>query len=346
MLYNYFMKLLNKLITSALILCLLTGCANTKTYISYSVYPIGYLLSRIGGNKIQTISVQTDDMIQLATVKEMTEESEGFNEILDNSQYFLHIGTLEPYLDIYEDEMYDSGSNIIDLSTLNTTYKFKRYTLVRSNNVDTYIESPYYEGEEFNVLDTYNNDLFLWLDPIGMLSMANDVYDLLSSNYVEQSAYFKANYDVLHSDLITLDATYQTLANKCKANNVSIKFVSMTPSFGSWQKSYGFQVYPICLSKYGTLPTDEQLEIIKQRIVDDGVKYIAYEPNMSNEMTILFNQLVDDLDLTRVNLSNISSLTNNQKDNGKDYLTLMYENYNVLEMIYNDLITDYNLIED
>lgn len=333
--------MLKKLISLVLLLSILTGCSSAKTYISYSVYPIGYLLNRIGGNKIQTISVQSDDMIQLATAKQKVEGSEtlneGFNEILENSRYFLHIGTLEPYLDIYEDEMYDSGADIIDLSTLNTTYKFKRYTLVRTNNVDTFIESPYYDGDAFDVLDTYNNDLFLWLDPIGMLSMANDVYDVLASNFVEQSAYFKTNYDSLHSDLITLDATYQNLANKCKTNNVTIKFVSMTPSFGSWQKSYGFQVYPVCLSKYGTLPNDEQLEIIKKRIIDDGVKYIAYEPNMSNEMSILFNKLVEELELTRVNLSNISSLTSNQSETGKDYLTLMYENYNVLEMIYNNL---------
>lgn len=337
--------MIKKLITCVLILAILTGCSGSKAYISYSVYPIGYLLQRIGGNKIQTISVQTDDIVQLSTAKEKTEEQDSFNEILDNSTYFFHIGTLEPYLDIYEDDMYNSGANIIDLSTLNTTYKFQRYTLVRSNNIDTFIESPYYDGDSFDVIDTYNNDLFLWLDPIGMLSMANDVYDILASNYVEQYSYFKSNYETLHSDLITLDATYQTLANKCKSNNVSIKFVSMTPSFGSWQKSYGFQVYPVCLSKYGTLPTDEQLAVIKQRIIDDGVKYIAYEPNMSNEMTNLFNSLVEELNLTRVNLSNISSLTNVQSENGKDYLTLMYENYNVLEMIYNDLISG-NVFEE
>ena len=316
---------------------MLSGCSNSKTYISYSVYPIGYLLNRIGGNKIQTVSVQTNELIQVANAKESAEDEEGFSEILENSQYFLHIGTLEPYLDMYEDELFNTDAEVIDLSTLNTTYKFQRYTLVRSNNVDTYLESPYYEGTCFDCLDTYNNDLFLWLDPIGMLSMANDIYDLLASNYVEQASYFKENYDTLHSELISLDASYQTLSNKCKADNISIKFACMTPSFGSWQKSYGFQIYPICLSKYGTLPTDEQLAIIKQRLIDDGVKYIAYEPNMSEEMTTLFNSLTEELGLTRVNLSNISSLTSSQSENGKDYMTLMYENYNVLEMMYNDL---------
>ena len=105
----------------------------------------------------------------------------------------------------------------------------------------------------------------------------------------------------------------------------------MSASFGNWQKAYGFQIYPVCLSKYGALPSETELEIIKQRIIDDGVKYIAYEPNMTEEMTVLFNQLEDELKLTRVNLNNISSLTPSQLANNKDYLSLMYENLNVLE---------------
>ena len=34
--------------------------------------------------------------------------------------------------------------------------------------------------------------------------MAKDVYDSLSSNYVEQSSYFKDNYNQLYSELTTL----------------------------------------------------------------------------------------------------------------------------------------------
>ena len=65
----------------------------------------------------------------------------------------------------------------------------------------------------------------------------------------------------------------------------------------------------------------------------DGVEYIAYEPNMSEDMLELFSQLEKDLNLKRVNLSNISSLTVTQKTDNKDYLTLMYENLAVLESI-------------
>ncbi|MDD6005222.1 MAG: zinc ABC transporter substrate-binding protein, partial [Firmicutes bacterium] len=124
-----------------------------------------------------------------------------------------------------------------------------------------------------------------------------------------------------------------------KKENKTIKFVSISASFGNWQKAYGFQIYPVCLSKYGALPSDEELEIIKKRIIDDEVKYIAYEPNMTEDMLNLFNQLETELGLTRVNLNNVSSLTVSQSANNKDYLSLMYENLNVLENMATDIIT-------
>ena len=105
----------------------------------------------------------------------------------------------------------------------------------------------------------------------------------------------------------------------------------MTASFGNWQKTYGFQVYPMILSKYGTLPSEAQLAIIEQRIKDDNVHYIVYEENMTQDMIDLFNRVQDDLGLTRVELSNLSSLTGGEIEAGKDYLSIMYENLAVLE---------------
>ena len=283
------MKKLTKILISLLIVFLLSGCGKIKTYTSYTIYPIGYLLNRIGGNRIKTISVQNDSLVQVSTPKVANEEELGLKEILDDSLFFFHIGDLEPYLEMYEDELSNSDAKITDLSVLNAIYKFQRYTLVTANGRETYIEAPYYDDESFDNADTYDTDLFLWLDPIGMLSMAKKIYQTLSSNYVEQAAYFKENYKALESDLIEVDARYQNLSNKLKSESKVIKFVSMTPSFGCWQKSYGFQVYPVCLSKYGALPNEKQLEAIKKRIIEDDVKYIVYEPNMTIEMSELFN---------------------------------------------------------
>jgi len=337
------MKIVKKALVLLLSLLLLSGCVgnnNQRIYASYTVYPIGYLLNKIGGSKINPYSVQNNVIVQKAKMNDDAMDK------INQSQYFFHIGKLEPYLDIYLDDIKNDGVSVVDLSSLNSIYEYKRYNLVIVNGKETYIEEPFYDGDCFNTIDTYDKDLFLWLDPIGMLSMAKDIYQTLSSNYVEESELFTTNYQKLEEELITLDASYQNLASSLKSKNVQIKFVSMTASFTSWQKAYGFGIYPVCLSKYGTLPTSEQLEIIKKRIKDDGVEYIAYEPNMSDDMNELFTTLEQELGLKRINLNNISSLTQSQVTDGSDYLSLMYENLRTLESIASTLTTDTSNIVD
>ena len=320
------MKFLKKIVIVVLIF-MLTGCGNAKHYTAYTIYPIGYLLNRIGGNRINAVSIQNNDIVQISNIVD------NYQEILADSSVLFHIGNLEPYIDVYENQIEELDIDLSkgDLSILNCLYEYKRYTPVVVDGKVSYVEGPYYEGDIFNEIDMYDLDPYIWLSPSGMYCMAKDVYDYLSSNYVEQSAYFKENYQIVADELIALDASYQSLATKLVKENKSIKFVAMSGSFGCWQKDFGFQVYPICLSKYGAMPNNAQLEIIKNKIIADGVNYIAYEPNMSDEMLFLFSKLEEELKLKRVTLYNISSLTNPQIESGKDYISLMYENLSILE---------------
>lgn len=322
------MKIIRKLICVLLVLCL-SGCTSAKKYTAYTIYPIGYLLSRIGGNRIEAISVQDKSLVQCANLRA------DYKEILSDSSVLFHIGNLEPYMDLYDGQIKELGIDLSagDLSVLNCLYEYKRYTPVVVDGKVSFVEGPYYEGDIFNEIDVYDLDPFIWLSPSGMYCMAKDVYEYLSNNYVEQSSFFAENYKQVADDLIALDASYQALASKLVKENKTIKFVSMTGSFGCWQKDFGFQVYPVCLSKYGAVPSAAQLEAIKARIVNDDVKFIAYEQNLPQEMMNLMVSLEEELGLKRITLHNISSLTSSQVESGKDYLSLMYENLSVLESI-------------
>lgn len=305
---------------------LLCGCASAKRYTSYTIYPIGYLLNRIGGNRITPISIQTNTLVQTSQIVK------NYEEILEDSSVLFHIGNLEPYMDLYDEqiaELIDLSSG--DLSVLNCLYQYKRYTPVIVDGKVSFFESTFYENDAFNDIDLYDLDPFIWLSPSGMYCMAKDVKEYLSSNYVEQSTYFEENFTQVADELIALDAAYQALASRLVKENKSIRFVSMTGSFGCWQKDFGFQVYPVCLSKYGALPNEQQLEVIKTRIRNDNVTYIAMEPNLPEEMMELMAQLEEELGLKRVTLNNISSLTSSQIESGKDYMSLMYENLSILE---------------
>lgn len=325
------MRRILSLILSMIMLCTtLTGCASVKAQAAYTVYPVGYLTQRLAGGLIKTESIQEDTIVQRAQIRS------DYEEILKNSQVFLHIGNMEPYYSLYADAITADVPENMDLSSMNAVYDFQRYTPVLTDGVITYVESPYYRSDAFDLVDTDTKDLYLWTDPIAMLSMAKNIRDFLKTTYPDDVNAFDANYTELENDLINLDAQYQALSSSNEANNKVIRFVTMTASFGNWQKTYGFEVYPVILSKYGVLPNEQQLAVIEQRIQDDGVKYIVYEPNMTDDMKALFDRVQTDLNLTQVELSNLSSLTQDDKDNGKDYLSLMYENLNVLQTMVED----------
>ena len=310
-------------LVSVLALFLVSGCEEKNPSIATTVYPVQYLVERIGEDDVTVSNITENTMIQRAQIKS------SFQDILKDSDALFYIGGLEPYMDLYVDDIRDTGVDMVDLATKSAIYKFERYTSTTIDGITAGTEGPYYEGEEFANLDTYDADPMLWMDPVAMTSMASDIRDYLVQKYPQYKDIFDENYDALELDLARLEADFQAIPD----GKMNISFVSMTPSFGNWQKSYGIKVYPITLSKYGALPTSDQLAAMKKRIKSDHVRYIAIEQNLSEDMEKLQQQLIDELALIPVNLNNLSSISSEDKKASKDYLTIMYDNLKALESI-------------
>lgn len=330
-----------KIVCCVLCLLMLTGlsaCQSVKTKVCYTVYPIGYILDRVTGQKIETVSIQNEDSIQIAQI------NENYEEELKEAGVFVYLGQLEPYLTIYNDSIESMQIDFLDLSINNSFSRFQRYTRVAKEGQESFIESPYYSSSLFDSVDVNQMDLALWMNPVSMLSMAKEITEWLIKKSPENEAYFQERYEALQADLILLDSEFETLSRKLIAEKKEIKFVSMTSCFGNWQ-SYGIQVYPVILSKYGVLPTEAQLEVIINRIIEDDVKYIAYEPNLDEASRALYERIKDELGLVEVNLSNVSSLSGSEKEAGADYLSIMYQNLDILESMMNDQIEEENKSE-
>ena len=130
-----------------------------------------------------------------------------------------------------------------------------------------------------------------------------------------------------------MDAQFQNLSSKLAKSNSTIRFATMSASFGNWQKTYGFEVYPVVMSKFGALPNETQLQAIKDRLKEDNVQYLVYEPNMTEDLITLYDSILEELGMTRIQLSNLSSETDQEEADGKDYLSIMYENLSVLSTL-------------
>lgn len=305
----------------ACILFMSSGCQSKYAKISTTVYPIQYVVERIAGEDIKVVNISDDGLIQTAGIKD------GHDKTLKKSDALLYISELEPYFDVYRDSIRNSEVDVINLASKMVLYKFQRYSKTYVDGKNVIVESPYYDSELFNEVDVYKNDPYIWMDPISMISVSEIVRDYLSEKYPDYKKTFEKNFKELEYDLTMLDVEYQELKNVQNP----IAFVSMSPSFGVWQKTYGVKVYPICISKYGAIPSEQQLEVMKERIIEDGVQYIVHEQNLNTEMEAVFKELESELGLQRIELSNISSLSKGEKKQNKDYLTIMYENLIALE---------------
>lgn len=317
------MKKLLSFLCCCCLLLTLSGCRVSTAKVCTTNYPVSYLVDRISGGFFQVCNISSNELIQRAQIVS------DFEKQLEDADALFMISNLEPYMSMYSEEINATKVQKIDLAQESAVYKFARYTTTLVENKPVTIETPYYEGALFESIDTYEKDVTLWMDPISMLSMGKTVTDELVKFYPENEKIFRKNYDQLEIDLAQLDAAFQRLSQE----NQNIAFVSMTPNFGNWQKSYGFRVYPIMMSKYGALPTAEQLDAMKRKIKEDQVKYIVEEENMPEDVQKLFEELEVDCNLQRIQLKNLSSINDESKENNKDYLTLMYENLAALEAI-------------
>ena len=303
----------------AMLTCCLTGCVNQRATVTTTIYPVKYLIEQLAGDRVDVEYISTDEFIQRA---EMVPK---YKDILERTTLFIYVGELEPYMDVFESEIMSYKFEILNLANLSAVNKFKRYTTVTVNNTTVTTESDYYNSDLFDMVDMYDKDPFIWLDPIAMASMASTIKDWLQSYYPEDSLIFENNFKTIQANMVRMDAEYQSL------KNLNVKLVTVGCTFGNWQKPYNVQVFPLVMSKYGVLPSDEQLAFIKKTIVENDVKFIVRDETLPDDMMALYEQVRDELKLKEISLSSLSKLSDEDKDKNKDYMTIMYDNLISLE---------------
>lgn len=319
---------MKKKIISFLIIALLStnlyGCANEKATVTTTAYAVKYLVEQLASDKVDVEYISSDEFIQRATIVD------NYDEILQKTTVFFYIDGLEPYMDIYPEILQNYDMEVINLADLSAIDDFKRYKLLKVGDETVLREEEYYDSELFAHVDTYGKDPFIWLDPIAMSSMAATIKEWLKSYYPEDTLTFENRFRELQQTFVRMDAEFQSLKDID-----GIKFVSLTASFGNWQKLYGIEVYPLILSKYGALPTDEQLAFIENEIKQNNVKYIVYDDTITDEdMIALYEKVKSDLSLSEIELSSLSKLSENDIEKNKNYITIMYENLTALEKAF------------
>ena len=153
------------------------------------------------------------------------------------------------------------------------------------------------------VLETEYSTEELWLNPSSLLMMAQNVRlglkEYITSNYLSKKV--DKAYNKLKIELSELDADYHLTVE-----NTDNKVIVTSDSALKFLEKFNLKV--ICLDNDST---EKDVEEVK-KLVDDG--------------TINYNNNIKKLELNR-----IDNISDNDRDEGKNYITLMNENLDLLK---------------
>lgn len=172
------------------------------------------------------------------------------------------------------------------------------------------------------VLETEYSTEELWLNPSSLLVMAQNVRlglkEYITSNYLSKKV--DKAYNKLKIELSELDADYHLTVE-----NTDNKVIVTSDSALKFLEKFNLKV--ICLDNDST---EKDVEEVK-KLADDGtINYIftfkdeKLSPNA--EEVIKYNNNIKKLELNK-----IDNISDNDRDEGKNYITLMNENLDLLK---------------
>lgn len=163
----------------------------------------------------------------------------------------------------------------------------------------------------------------MWLDPSNFLMTAQNI-KIGFEEYVTNQYLLKEineNYEKLKIKSSSLDAKTQLMIQ-----NADSKTIVVTNDLLKYLEKYGLEV----ISLEGTdNSADKNLEIVKNMIKDKSLKYIYTLKNEDVSETI--TELIKDSKVELVEFHTLSNLSDEEIRSGKDYMTIMNENIELLK---------------
>lgn len=163
----------------------------------------------------------------------------------------------------------------------------------------------------------------LWLNPSNFLMMTQNIRmgfkDYINNHYLKNE--IDENYQKIYVEISNLDANLKQLPENA-TNNVIV----VGNNIFKFLEKYNFNV--ISLEETDQL-TDKTIADVRKLINDDIINYIFIKQH--DEINDTIKKLVDETDVKVEVLHSITNLTENERNNNLDYISLMNENIEKLK---------------
>lgn len=162
----------------------------------------------------------------------------------------------------------------------------------------------------------------LWLNPSNFLMLCqnikNGMKEYISNTYLRNS--IDNNYEDVKLEISELDADI-----KLNAENANDKNVLVANDVFLFLDKYGLNV----VSLDEDTITDKKITDATTLITNGNIKYIILLPN--DNLTDSVNTLITDKKIEKLYFNPLTIITENEVDNGEDYVTIMNKNIEVLK---------------
>lgn len=191
-----------------------------------------------------------------------------------------------------------------------------------------YIKPMFESNRNLKIIDAtasieYTNRMEeIWLDPSNFLMIAQNIRtgfdEYITNQYLKNE--IATNYEQLKIDISSLDAKIQMMIEK--APN---KTIVVSSKLFKYLEKYNIQVISLDESE---VALDKNIAIVKELINSGKVKYIYTIKNEDLNETV--TNLIKGTEVQITELHTLSNLDENEQKSGKNYLSIMNENVELL----------------
>lgn len=233
--------------------------------------------------------------------------------------------------------IYPDGINVNTYELTNKQIKdYSNMNLYIFNGNDdkeaNYVTSISKYNKNLKIIDATNTMEYnytekeLWLDPSNFLMIAlnikNGILEYTTNHYLNES--IEKNYNELKMQISKIDANL-----KLVYENSENKTLVVDDSSFKFLEKYGFTV--ISLEENDEL-NDKVILDVKNLIEEDIIDYIFTTNQEKINATV--QEIMDETDVEIAELNTIDNITDEQRKNKEDYITLLNEN---IELFKNEL---------
>lgn len=229
--------------------------------------------------------------------------------------------------------IYPDGINIEEYSLTDKQIKdYSKASLFIFNglsNEKDYVIPMFKHNKNIKIIDTtltldYSNDITeLWLDPSNFLMLAQNIRtgfkEYINNHYLKNE--IDENYEQLKIDVSNLDAKL-----KLMIESASSKTIVVGNDLFKFLEKYDFNV--ISLEENDNL-TDKTVEDVKNLIRRGEIDYIFLKQNEDPNNTV--NSLINEFNIEILRFHTLSNITESERNNSKNYISIMNENLELLK---------------